>query len=327
MKEKFSQMVILVVVGLLVCCGVDALGQSKEFPTKPITLYIGFSPGGSTSNTGTIVAEGMKKYLGQPVILGFKPGAAQIVAAEFVKNSEPDGYNLFYVAPADLAAKVTKEGSKLKFRFEDLEPLGGGPYTPQALAVNAESPWKSLEDLIANARKSPGKLNFGSSGAGNVSQMLGELLEIKAGIDLNHVPFNGGGACITALLGKHVHMGFLSVSTYGPHILEGGGLRALVVFGNERHPKLPNVPTAIESGYDIAFATWFGMLAPKGIPKAVKTTLVQAFKKTMEDPQVISSLGNMGLTVSYLSPEEVENRIQKEYKLVLSVWEKIGLVK
>lgn len=324
MKRMISQRLLMVVVVLFLFCTVDALGQEKEFPSKPINLYVGFNPGAGGGTTATIMAEGMKKYLHQPVIVNFKPGAAQAVAAEFVKNSNPDGYNLFWIAPADLIAKLSKdqvEGSTAKFRLGDLDSLGSTPYSPFALAVNKESPWKSVEDLIAAARKSPGNVVYGSSGAGAVTHMCGPLFSIRTGIVLNHIPFQGGGPSITALLGGHVHMLFLSIGSYGDHIRPEGGMRLLLVFDRKRDPGFPDVPTAMEKGIDISVTSWFGLQAPKGLPKPVRASLVQAFESASKDPQIVSALTKAGLNVTYTSPEEMDKRIQDEYKLFLDTWE------
>lgn len=327
MKKVTGQGVVALFFVAFVFCTVNALGEEKEFPVRPINLYLGFAPGGGATHTGTVVAEGMKKYLKQPVVLNFKPGAAQAIAAEFVINSPPEGYTLLWVAFADLETKVAKDRSSLKFGLEDLDSLGAAPYTPYTLVVNDESPWKTVEDLLAAARKSPGKLSHGSSGVGALTHIAAELFSMKTGIVLNHVPFAGGGPAITALLGKHVDMGFASVGTYGSHIKPGGGLRSLVVFDQKRDFGLPDVPTTVERGIDITLTSWFGLQAPKGLPKAVRAILVGAFKNTVNDPQVISSLTKLGFNISYHSPEEVDRRIQEEYKQFEAIWKKAGLVK
>ena len=320
--------VIVVALAILLFCTVHALGQEKKFPVKPINVYQGYSPGGAGTHIGTIVCEGMKKHLKQPVILNFKPGAAQAVAAEFVVNSKPDGYTLFWVMYGDLIGKIVKDGSELKFHLEDLDSLGCGPYSPYVLAINAESPWKTVGDLIESARKSPGKVSYGTTGVGSLGHFLGELFSMKTGIVLNHIPFTGGGAHITALLGGHTDISLASATTFGSHILPGGGMRTLVVFDQKRVRELPDVPTAVERGIDITLTSWFGMQVPKGLPKEVRAALVQAFKNTVEDPQIISMLNKLvGISNVYFSPEEVEKKIQIQYKLFQDVFKQAGLIK
>ncbi len=323
MKRMMGVRITAVVVVVFLFGTVKA--SAEEFPIKPINLYLGFSPGAAGGTTATLVAEGMKKYLKQPVVVNFKPGAAQAIAAEFVKNSSPDGYTLFWIAPADLIAKMAKdqvEKVALKFALGDLESIGAGPYSPFSLTVNAQSPWKSVEDLIGAARKAPGSLVYGSSGAGAVTHLLGELISIRTGIVLNHIPFQGGGPSITALLGGHVQVGFMSVGSYGSHVQPGGGLRTLLVFDKKRDPHLPEVPAAIEKGIDIAVTSWFGLQAPKGLPKARRDVLVSALEKVVNDPQVTSALTKAGLNVAYIPPEETDRRMREELKLFLDTWGK-----
>jgi tripartite-type tricarboxylate transporter receptor subunit TctC len=304
-----------------------AFGQGEPFPVKPVNMYVGYPPGGFTAISGQITAEAMKKYLNQPVVLNFKPGAVQAIATEFVKTSKPDGYTLLYLAQGNLTAKITKdkqEGVPLKFQIDDLEALGAGPYSPYTVAVNADSPWKTMEDFISAARKSPGSLNFGSDGIGASAHLLMEFFSQKAGISLNHIPFQGGGPAVTALLGGHVQIIAFSVTTLGAQVKPGGGLRPLLVFDKKRDLFLPDVPTALEKGYDIALSSWQGLRAPKGLPKPVSAILIDAFQKTMKDPQIIQSMAKFDCSVTYFSPEEMEKKNQEEYKLYLDVWEKIG---
>ncbi len=326
MKRLIGGRIIVLIIFAFMLSSVNALGQDKGFPVKAINSFIGMAPGGATTQSGTIVCDGMKKYLKQPVVVNFKPGAAQAVAAEFVKNSKPDGYTILWAAFGDLEVKVAKDRSILKFGFEDFDSLGSACFSPYTVAVNIESSFKTVEDVVAAAKKSPGKLSYGSSGTGALGHIAGEIFSMRTGIVLNHVPFTGGAPAITASLGKHIDLNFQSVSTFGNHIKQGGGLQSLVVFAQNRDTSLPNVPTAMERGIDFTLTSWFGMLVPKGMPKDAKAVLAQALKKTVEDPEIGSMLNKMGFTVAYISPEEVDKRIEKEYKLFRDVWEKTGLV-
>ncbi len=326
-----KRVVGLRIMGVLFCIfafwSTCAFGQGEPFPVKPVNLYVGYPPGGFTAISCQSTAEAMKKYLNQPVIINFKPGAVQTIAMEFVKNSKPDGYNLLYLAHGTLLTKLAKdkkEGLPVKLQYDDLDFLGAGPSSPYTVAVNAESPWITIEDFISAARKSPGALNYGSDGIGATSHLLLELFPQKAGITLNHIPFQGGGPAVTALLGGHVQIITFSVTTLGAQIKPGGGLRPLMVFDKKRDPFLPDVPTALEKGYDISLSTWQGLSAPKGLPKSVGATLISAFEKAMKDPQVIQSMAKFYSSVTYLSPEETGKKALEEYKLYLDIWEKIG---
>jgi tripartite-type tricarboxylate transporter receptor subunit TctC len=303
-----------------------AFGQGSSFPVKPINLYVGYPPGGTTVITAQIVAEGMKKHLGQPVVLNFKPGAVQAIAAEFVKNAKPDGYTIAYFAHGNLVAKLAKDkidGEPVKFQMEDLDPLGAGPYSPYVLAVNGTSPWKTIEDLVAAARKASGTLNYGPDGMGTSGHLLMELFAQKAGIVLSNIPFQGAGPAITALLGGHVQMVTYSNTALGAHVKPGGGLRPLIVFDKKRDPSLPNVPTALERGFDVTLTAWQGLRAPKGLPKIVRDKLVQTFEKAMKDPEILKTFANLDSGVAYLNPEDMEKQSQQEYRSYMEVWEKM----
>lgn len=328
MKRVIGQGGTGFILVILVFCAVNALGQEKEFPVRPINLYVGFSPGGGVALTSQIISEGMKKYLKQPVFVNFKPGAAQAIAAEFVKNSKPDGYTLFCTDFEPLIAKVVIDGPMLKFRLEDFESLGAGPYIVNVLAVNAESPWKTVEDFIAEAKKSPGKLNVGHAGHGTHAHLKEVLFCMKNGIVVNQIPHAGGGPIIPALLGKHIDAGISSLPSFAAHVMPGGGLRVLVVFDQRRNANLPDVPTAIEKGIDITAIDQFGLQAPKGLPKSVKDILVETYKKTIEDPEVISGMKKLvGVGINYLTQEEIDRRIQENYKLFQDIWKTTGLKK
>lgn len=327
MKRMAGQRIIVVVILILVFCAINALAQVKEFPSKPINVYCGYAPGGGATITGTIVGEGMKKYLKQPVILNYKPGAIQAIAAEFVVNSRPDGYTLFYPYHMDLAAKIAIDRSKLNFGLKDLDSLGSGICIPIVCAVNAESPWKTVEDFIGGARRSPGSLIAGNVGYGGTGHLLGELFSMKTGIVLKHVPFSGGAPAISALLGGHIHVIFMTVGACGDHIKAGGGLRPLLIFEEKRVPSFPDVATAMERGIDMGLRGWYGLQAPKGLPKAVKATLVKSYENTLKDPEIISALNKVEYFVNYLGPEEVDKKVQEEYNLFLNLWEKLALEK
>jgi tripartite-type tricarboxylate transporter receptor subunit TctC len=308
----------------IICCAGQAWGQ---FPNKNINLYIGYNPGGGVSNSSLVITEGLKKHLNQPVIINYRPGASQAIAADFVSKANPDGYSLIYLSIFDILSKIIKDGPILKFRMEDFTTLGATAYSPYALAVNSESPWKNVESLVEAAEKSPGKISYGSVGVNSQTHLVAEVFAQKAGISLNHIPFQGGGPADTALLGKHVDLCFGSVGRFGDRVKPGGGLRLLAVTDRKRVADVPDIPTMMEKGYDMTSSTWHALLAPKGLPKQVRDTLVQAFKKMAEYPQVITALHNAGSYSFYQSPEEIDKRVQVEFKEIREIMTRLGLLK
>jgi tripartite-type tricarboxylate transporter receptor subunit TctC len=325
MKREMSREVIGSFVLAFLFLSVNALGQEKQYPLRPVNLHIGSAPGGAMGSTGTIIAEGMKKYLKQPVIVSYKPGAGQGVAADFIKNSPPDGYNLLCTELEALAVKLIAESGKLSFRYEDFELIGAGPYFTALLATNVESPWKTVEDLIAGAQKSPGKVSLGNTGFGMGNHLRALLLCTKSGINLNHIPYNGGGPLITALLGKHVDVGISNVTSLGPHVKEGGGLRGLLVFHRDRSSEVPHIPTSSEKGIGPTEVAYLGLLAPKGLPEKVRSALVEAFRQSLEDPETSSALKKLGgLKVNYLSPSATNRQMEEYHKIYGEAWRTIS---
>jgi len=328
MKKKIVVRIMMVIFIVLFVCSSQIIGQEKKFPVTTINLYIGYPPGGGVGNAAQILADGLKKNLGQPVIVNFKPGAAQAVAGDFVYKCKPDGYSLLYVTETDFIPKLIKDSSLLKFNMDDFVSLGASPYSPYALAVNAESSWKTLDDLIAYGRKSPpGTLSYGSVGVATTAHLSAELFSQLTGITLNHIPFQGGGPADTALMGGHVNMCFGSIGRFGARLRPGGGLRPLAILDKKRAPDFPDVPTMLEKGYDMQLLLWNGLHAPKGLPDDVKSVLIHAFEKTAKDPEMVSLLSKAGYYHFYLNPEEQDKMIKEDYKVLHNVMVKAGLMK
>lgn len=327
MKKIVAQWTAVIMFIILALCTGNALGQKKDFPVNPVNIYIGYPPGGGVGNAAQILAEGLKKYLNQPVFVNFKPGAAQAIAGDFVSKCKPDGYSLLYVTETDFIPKLIKDASILKFSLEDFVSLGATPYSPYALAVNAESPWKTLEDLIAFGKKSPpGSISYGSVGVATTAHLAAESFSQLTGIALNHIPFQGGGPADMALMGGHVHMCFGSIGRFGARLKPGGGLRPLAILDDKRVPDFPDVPTMVEKGYDLKLWLWNGLHAPKGLPAPVKSVLVQAFEKAAKDPEMISALSKAGYYHFYVNPEGQDKQIQTDYKILKNILSKAGLL-
>ncbi len=325
-KSKIS---VLVLLGTLIffLLHQPAAGAGSEYPDRPITLNVGFPPGGSAAVSAHIFAEAARKYLPRPqaILVNYKPGGASAIAADYFLKQSPDGYNLLWNA-SDLMLKLALDGDRLPFRIEDFIPIGTIGITPAILAVSKESPYKRLEDLIDYARKNPGKLSYGSTGVAGTTHLAGEVFQMRCEVKLNHVPFSGGGPGVTALLGGHVDCAPFTAGTVGSHIRADGGLRGLAVFAHERLRDLPDVPTAVERGYDINRGSWYYLAVRKGTPQAVIDILLKVFKKTSEDPQVKETLIRAGFIPLGLGPEATEKRAKEEYELARDVFKRVGLL-
>jgi tripartite-type tricarboxylate transporter receptor subunit TctC len=329
MDKRIATLVFLGLASLLFLVG-SALGAAGDYPARPITINVGFPPGSGAGNGAQIFADHAKKYLPkpQPILVNFKPGAASAISADYVLKQPADGYNLLWILP-DLMVKLAKDGSELSFKKEDFVFIGAIGMSPCLMTVNKEkSPYKRLEDFIADAKKNPGKLSYSSAGIGSGNHLTAEILQMRSGIKLNHVPFAGGAKATAALLGGHVDC-FIggSVAAHGAHIKPGGGLRVLTVFARDRWPEFPDVPTIFESGYDIDRSVWFSFAAPRRTSQEVLEVLLKVFKQTMGDPEVKSALIKMGYMPMDLGPEEMKKKADEEYDVAKEVFTKLGLVK
>lgn len=304
-----------------------ALGAGEDYPSRPIIINVGFAAGGSAGVSSQIFADTAKKYLPrpQPMVVNFKPGAAQAIAASYILSQPADGYNLLW-ADTGLIVKMAKDAYQLNFKKDDFIYVGTVAVLPYLLLVNKESPYKKLEDFIDSAKKNPGKLSYGSAGIGSFSHLIVEIVQMRSGIKLNHIPFAGAAGYTTALLGGHIDCSPVTLSSSGDHIKAGGGLRPLTVFASQRLPELPDAPTFLEKGYDIDLATWHYLVAPKGTPQPVLNILFDVYKKTVEDPQVKAALSRGGFMPVNWEHERTTKKVNEAFELAREVLKKAGLL-
>jgi tripartite-type tricarboxylate transporter receptor subunit TctC len=330
-KQKLSGRVgMFFLAGLSVLFFVygTSFGAAEDYPSRPITVTLGNPPGAGMSACAQFFAEYAKKYLPnpQPVMINYKPGATQTIAASYVLSQPADGYNIFW-GSGDLIGKLVQDAHKFSFKREDFLPIGIIGTSPHALTVNRKSPYKSLEDFIDYAKKNPGKLTFGSAGVGSYIHLNGEVFQLRCGVKLDHIPFAGGAEAITALLGGHIDCCFGSIVTAGPHLGAGGGLRALAIFTPERWSSYPDVPTSFERGYNIERGSIYYMAVAKGTPQPVLNTLVEVFKRTADDPQLKAAISKTGAIPVNWGPEETEKKLTELFELTRDVMKNAGLLK
>lgn len=314
-----------VVRGLLVALlglWISANVMAQSYPSRPITLVVGFPPGGSTDITGRIVAEMLKSKLGQPVVVENRPGAAGLVGARYVANSAPDGHTLVWSPEFDTTTRAIIDGASIKFSTSDLTPIGGGATSPYYLIVKGDSQWKSLEELVAFAKANPGKLTYSSAGTGMINNVGVELFLRKLGIQVLHVPFKGGAEAVNAVLGGQTD---LHMSSGGriKSMVETGRLRALVTLANQRAtaPPFNAVPTISEKGYSMPDLSLFNFLAaPKSVPAPIVERLRQILREGLSDPHYAGLLERTFYTADYMSPEQIvaaQRKYAEEMKEVL----------
>jgi tripartite-type tricarboxylate transporter receptor subunit TctC len=311
---------------ILVALAGPASAQDK-FPTRPISMVVPFPPGGVADQTGRPTAAAMEKVLKQPVVVNNKPGAGGAVGMAAVANAKPDGYTIMMALSS---ISIIPEADKLfgrepAYKMEQLAPIALVSADPTVLVVPADSPWKSVKELIDDAKQHPGQISFSSSGVYGTLHMAMEMFAHAAGIKLKHVPFNGGGPALTALLGGHVQA---LASGPGPVIpqIKAGKLRPLATWGEKRLDALPDVPTFKELGYDIQFYIWSGLFAPKGVPEPVMKTLREAVAKAVEDPEFKDQMEKLETPVAYLDAPEFQKFWDKDAKMLAEAVQHVGKV-
>jgi tripartite-type tricarboxylate transporter receptor subunit TctC len=300
--------------------------QAQTYPNRPIQLIIPIPAGGGGDVSGRLLAEEMIKLLGQQIVVVNKPGASDSLGTDQLAKSKKDGYTLGYCSSAAMVfARVTSPEIVPYDPIKDFEPLGGHTFFPLSVSVQASSPWKTFNELIDYAKKNPGKLRVSTAGVGSTANFDVEITQALTGAEFTHVPFKGGEAVVTALLGGHVELSYDIVAKHVPHV-ESGKMRMLLV--TRKVPFLPNIPTITELGYKRDLLTgWYGIFAPAGIPENVKKTLTTAVEKAVKQPEIKAKIEKMGYVVEYKTPEEQKKLIVNDYEAAKAIAVKLGLTK
>jgi tripartite-type tricarboxylate transporter receptor subunit TctC len=313
-----------VVAALGVCLGVAAwaaFGQA-DYPNKPIRLLVGFAPGGTADVVARIVAPKFSEQLNQQrIVIDNRAGAAQIIASELTAKAAPDGYTLFMASAAFTINPALYK--KLPFdALRDFSPIAIVAATPNVLLIHPSIPARSVKELIAHARTKPGQLLFGSGGVGTPSHLAGVLFNMLGNTDITHVAYKGSGAVMPDLLGGQVQMAFPALSGVINQI-KAGKLIALGVTSRQRSPSLRDVPTIEETGLPGYDATsWFGLMAPTGLPKPLVAKLNAAMSQVLKDAEVREQLSRQGAEPLGGSPEEFAAIISKDTER----WKKVVAV-
>lgn len=275
------------ILATVLVAAVSSLASAQDYPgTKPIRLIVPFPAGGGTDIFARVIGNKLTEMDKWVVVVDNKPGAGGNIGIDAVAKSPGDGYTLGLGQTSNLAINPTLYPKLPYDPLKDLIPIVQIADAPLVLVVPANSPYKTLADLIAAAKKKPGDVSFGSPGNGTVSHLTGELLQTTTGIKLQHIPYKGSAQAITDLIGGQVQTYMSSVPTALSHI-KGGKLRALAVTSSKRVAALPDVPTVAEAGYKNFDAnTWFGLVAPKGTPPAIVEKINAEVNKVLKSPDV-----------------------------------------
>jgi tripartite-type tricarboxylate transporter receptor subunit TctC len=280
------------------------------YPDKPIRLVVPFAPGGGTDAIARSLGVGMTQSLGQSVIVDNKPGAGTIIGSDAVAKSAPDGYTVLVATFAhavnpSFMAKLPYDTQKA---FAPVSLIARGP---NVLIVRADSPYKTVKDIVEAAKAQPGKLTYASQGNGTSAHLAGEMLDNLAKVKLTHVPYKGAGPAMTDLLGGQVDMMFATAAAASPQVASGK-LRAIAVTSPERSSAIKNVPAIAETVPGYAVESWYALFVPAGTPPEVVAKLNAAAKSSAATPTFRNATESEGLVVTAGSPQELEAYVKRE---------------
>lgn len=280
------------------------------YPDKPVRLIVGFAPGGSDIS-GRIIAQKLSQLWGHQVIVDNRPGAAGNIGADIVARAAPDGYTLL-LAVNSYTVNTTVYRNLPWDLLRDFAPIGRYGTTPLVVVVNDKLPVKNFADLLAYAKANPGKLNYGSAGAGSAPHLAVELFAEKTGVNMTHIPYKGSAPSVTALLANEVQLSFGAMSAFNTFI-KAGRVRPLAVTTLARHEELPDVPTVNESGVkDFDVDIWYGLLAPAKTPASIVKKLSDDLKKVLADPDTQTRLREAGVESAFLEPRQMGELMKRD---------------
>jgi len=302
-----------------------ALPVAAQYPEKPVTMLAGYPPGGLVDIVARLVAEGMKPKFPRGLTVVNRPGAAGSVAVAEMARAAPDGYTI--VITPDSALAIAAQMQDLAYKTpDDYDPLINLVAYYPMIVVRTESEYKTIQDLINDAKANPGKIRVGSPGEGTTSHLNLEELMATTGTKMIHIPFQGWAQSSTAMLGGHLEA---VVAQPGElkGVVEGKRVRVLLNFRPERLKTFPDVPTAKEEGWDVAFGVWYMLLAPKGTPAAIAQHVHDAAKAAIDDPKFAADMASRGIDVHYRPGNALRADLWREYKTYSELLRRVGLVK
>ncbi len=303
---------------LLACLALPGLvgeASAQTYPTKPVRLIVGFAPGGAADFVARALGEPLSRALGQPIVVENRAGAGSSIAADYVAKSAPDGYTMLIASPSSISVNPAMN-PKIGYSLRDLAPISKVSSSPLLLAAYPGLGVNSLKELVAAAKKSPGKLNYSTSGNGSAPHLAAVLFARVAGIDIVHVPFKGGAPSVQSVLAGDTQFTFATPPSVLP-LVHAGRLRALAVTSRKRSPLLPDVPGMAESGlpdYEVSF--WYGFFVPTGTKPEIIKKLFDATSVAVRQPEVKQAFAREATEPeSSRSPEDFAAFLEQDGKL------------
>ncbi|HET9707379.1 MAG TPA: tripartite tricarboxylate transporter substrate binding protein [Gemmatimonadales bacterium] len=313
-------------IALLALLALTTLPCAAEYPDRSVTILAGFPPGGLVDIVTRVVADGMKAKFPKGLTVVNKAGAGGAVAVEELVRSKPDGYTILLTPQSSLVI-APQMNTKLSYKTPDeYDPVINTVAYYPLLVVNADAPWKTIQDFVADAKANPGKMRVGTPGEGTASHLNLEEFIFRTGTKMTPVPFAGWGQSSPALLGGHIEGVIAQPGEAKPQV-EGKRMRALVVFQEKRHPAFPDAPTAKEAGWDVANGVWYLIVMPKGTPAPIVKVVHDAAKAVVDSPEFRKTMDARGVDVDDREGEALRADLWREYKLDTEILRRIGLVK
>jgi tripartite-type tricarboxylate transporter receptor subunit TctC len=303
-----------VLAAALVLCSVGADALAQGYPNKPIRLVVGFSPGGAADVVARSIGEGLGRALGQPIVIENRAGAGSSIAADNVAKSVADGYSVLIASPAGISVNPALN-PKLNYRPSDLLPITKVSASPLLIVVNPATGIASVNELIAAAKKAPGKLNYATSGIGSAPHFGAVLFSRITGIEMVHVPYKGGGQAVMSVVAGETQVTFATPPSVLP-MVRAGRLRALAVTNLERSPLMPELPGMAEAGVpEFSIAFWYGFFVPAGTPPDIVKKLFEATTIAAQRPEFKAALAREGTEVALSrSPEDFAAFLNEDSK-------------
>jgi len=309
-------------MGLLAAA--SAIAQDA-YPGKPISLVVPFPPGGVADIVARPFAEALGRNLGTPIVIDNKAGAGGGIGMGYVAKAKPDGYTLLLALSS---ISILPEADKVigrapMFQLDQLVPIARLTADPTVLAVRADSAWKTLAEFVADAKRRPGAIAYGSSGNYGTMHVPMEMFAASAGINLLHVPYTGAGPAVIGLLAGNIEAVASGPSTVIPHV-KAGKLRVLASWGDKRLASLPEVPTLLELGYDAVFFQWSGVFAPAGTPDPVVARLREAARIAAADPKFVGALATVDTPIQYMDAPELQRFWDADARTLGAIVRRVG---
>ncbi len=323
-RNRLNSLSLAAVFALALLGGVSPAAAQKVFPDRSVTLVLPYAPGGTVDIQARLLAQGLTGKLGHAVIVRNMPGATGAIATDFVARAPGDGYTLLFASSAQITSVPMTQ--KVNYKLQDLTPVSASGRGTMVLAINAKLPAKNLKEFIEYVRANPGKISYGSSGTGSVGHLVGALFGARAGLDIVHIPYKGGGAVMADLLAGHLQMIFGNSGEVMAQA-KNENIRVLAVSSTARMKQLPNTPAIAEILPGFEMTAWQGTLAPAATPRYIIDILAKAIMDLSREPGVIDKLEQSGVLSTTTSPEQMAAIIKEEQSAYAEAVKAAGLSK